>query len=410
MGGMRSAEGGGNDRLTRGLSCLFSRPTALSMRNTFRNKKRLLLTLFTLSLGGAIFIASFNVNVAIDEHIAAIARYVQADLDLMTDRPYRPDRIQNALASLPEINYIEGWGYGVTTYIDADGRDGPSVSVFAPPDGSELITPKLKSGRWFEPGEKNVICLSERFNYAYPDLSVGDKVKLEVAGTGDKTDWTVIGFFSMAGKSGGFLAYMPLASWQDISGAGKSLTKFQIVTKNRLDENSRAALTKEVEALLDRKGIRTTSIQRNDTFVADSARGLSVMSIFMMIMAVLVALVGCIGLTGTMSLNVMERTAEIGILRAIGASNRNVMKNVLTEGSLIGFMSWMLGSVLSVPIGIMLTNSLGNAIFGSRLSPGFTPLGYGLWLGLSLILSVISSTAPARSAVDLTIHEVLSVE
>ena len=134
------------------------------------------------------------------------------------------------------------------------------------------------------------------------------------------------------------------------------------------------------------------------------------MSIFMMIMAVLVALVGCIGLTGTMSLNVMERTAEIGILRAIGASNRKVMKNVLTEGSLIGFMSWMLGSVLSVPIGIMLTDSLGNAIFGSRLSPGFTPLGYGLWLGLSLILSVISSTAPARSAVDLTIHEVLSVE
>ena len=53
------------------------------------------------------------------------------------------------------------------------------------------------------------------------------------------------------------------------------------------------------------------------------------MSIFMMIMAVLVALVGCIGLTGTMSLNVMERTAEIDILRAIGASNRNVMKNVL---------------------------------------------------------------------------------
>ena len=410
MGGMRDAGGGENDRLTRGLTRLFSRPTALSMRNTFRNKKRLLLTLFTLSLGGAIFIASFNVNVAIDEHVAVIARYVQADLDLVTERPYRLDRIQNVLASVPEIEYIEGWGNGVPTYIDADGRDGPSVSIFAPPDGSEMITPNVKSGRWFEPGEKNVICLSERFNYAYPDLKVGDRITLEVAGTGDKTDWTVIGFFTMAGKSGGFLAYMPLQSWQNISGTGKSLTKFQIVTKNRLNDESRAALTKEVETLLDRKGIRTTSIQRNDSFVADSARGLSIMSIFMMIMAVLVALVGCIGLTGTMSLNVMERTAEIGILRAIGASNRNVMKNVLTEGLLIGFMSWILGSVLSVPIGIMLTNSLGNAIFGSRLSPGFTPVGYGLWLALSLILSVIASSAPAKSAVDLTIHEVLSVE
>lgn len=410
MGGMRDAGGGENDRLTRGLSRLFSRPTALSMRNTFRNKKRLLLTLFTLSLGGAIFIGSFNVNIAIDEHVAVIARYVQADLDLVTDRPYRIDRIRNVLASIPEIDYIEGWGFGTTTYIDTEGRDGPSVSVFAPPDGSDLISPNVKSGRWFEPGEKNVIALSERFNYTYPDLKPGDKITLEVTGTGKKTEWTICGFFTMAGKSGGFLAYMPLASWQSVAGTGNSLTKFQIVTRTRLDDRSRAELTQKVEDLLDERGIKTTSIQRNDSFVADAARGLSIMSIFMMIMAVLVALVGCIGLTGTMSLNVMERTAEIGILRAIGASNRNVMKNVLTEGLLIGFMSWVVGSILSVPIGIMLTNSLGNAIFGSRLAPGFTPLGYGLWLALSLILSVLASSAPAKSAVNLTIHEVLSVE
>ena len=127
-------------------------------------------------------------------------------------------------------------------------------------------------------------------------------------------------------------------------------------------------------------------------------------------MAVLVALVGCIGLTGTMSLNVMERTAEIGILRAIGASNRNVMKNVLTEGVLIGFMSWVIGAVLSVPVGKVLTDSLGSAVFGSRLPLGFTPVGYGLWLVLSLVLSVIASHAPARTAVALTIREVLAVE
>ncbi|MBR6088718.1 MAG: ABC transporter permease, partial [Anaerolineaceae bacterium] len=280
----------------------------------------------------------------------------------------------------------------------------------APPDGSVLISPNVKSGRWFHPGEKNVIALSERFNYAYPDLAVGDKITMEVKGTGNKTEWTVIGFFQMAGKSGGFLAYMPRSSWEPISGAGNRLTKFQIVTQNRLNNEQRASVTRKIETILDAQGIKTTSIQRNDSFVADSSRGLNIMSIFMMIMAVLVALVGCIGLTGTMSLNVMERTAEIGILRAIGASNRDVMRNVLTEGLLIGFMSWVIGSALSVPVGILLTDSLGRAIFGSRLLPGFTPLGYGLWLALSLVLSVLASRAPARSAVNLTIREVLSVE
>lgn len=410
MGGMRGAGGGDNDRLTRSLSRLFSRPTALSMRNTFRNKKRLTLTLFTLSLGGAIFIASFNVNTAIDEHVAVIARYVQADLDLVTDRPYREDQIRTVLKDVSEIDYIEGWGFGSATFIDSDGNDGPSMSVFAPPDGSELISPNVKTGRWFDPGEQNVIVLSERFSYTYPDIKVGDTITMEVKGTGVKTDWRVIGFFTMAGKSGGFLSYMPLSSWQRISGAGRSLTKFQIVTKNRLNDAQRAAITQEVEEILDRKGVKTTSIQRNDTFVADAARGLNIMSIFMMIMAVLVALVGCIGLTGTMSLNVMERTSEIGILRAIGASNRNVMKNVLTEGFLIGFMSWIIGSILSVPVGMLLTNSLGQAIFGSQLPLGFTPVGYVLWLVLSLVLSLIASGAPAKSAVNLTIREVLSVE
>ena len=380
------------------------------MRNTFRNKNRLILTLFTLSLGGGIFIASFNVNKAIDEHVAVIARYVQADLDLVTDRPYRLDQIQTILRDVPEIERIEGWGFGTATYIDPDGNDGPSMSIFAPPDGSTLISPNVKEGRWFEPGEQNVITLSERFNYTYPELKVGDKITIEVSGTGNKTEWTVIGFFTMAGKSGGFLSYMPLSSWTHISGAGERITKFQLVTHSRLDEEHRAALTKEVETILDTKGIKTTSIQRNDTFVADAARGLNIMSIFMMIMAVLVALVGCIGLTGTMSLNVMERTAEIGILRAIGASNRHVMKNVLTEGVLIGFMSWCVGSLLSVPVGILLTDSLGTAIFGSRLAPGYTPIGYVLWLGLSLILSMAASGAPAKSAVNLTIQEVLSVE
>ncbi len=410
MGGMRGADGGENDRLTRGLSRIFSRSTALSMRNTFRNKKRLILTLFTLSLGGAIFIASFNVNVAIDEHVAVIARYVQADLDLVTDRPYRLDQIQTVLSDVSEIDYIEGWGFGTAVYIDENENDGPSISVFAPPDGSELISPNVKEGRWFEPGEQNVICLSERFNFTYPDLKVGDKLTMEVKGTGNKTEWTIIGFFTMAGKSGGFFAYMPLSSWERISGAGNRISKFQIVTQNRLNDEQRASLTGKLEAILDERGIKTTSIQRNDTFVADAARGLNIMSIFMMIMAVLVALVGCIGLTGTMSLNVMERTAEIGILRAIGASNRNVMKNVLTEGVLIGLMSWLIGSVLSIPVSRVLTDSLGNAIFGSRLSLGFTPVGYGLWLALSLILSVLASRAPAKSAVNLTIREVLAVE
>ncbi|MHC1773668.1 MAG: ABC transporter permease [Flexilinea sp.] len=152
---------------------VFSRPTALSLRNTFRKKMRLFLTLFTLSLGGAIFIGTFNVIEAIDHHIISIGRYFQADLDVTTTVPYRSDRMIQSLSAISGVKMVEGWGAGSATLITDDDVDGPSVSVVAPPDDSALIFPKMKSGRWFIPGERNAIVLSERFHHSYPELKKG---------------------------------------------------------------------------------------------------------------------------------------------------------------------------------------------------------------------------------------------
>jgi putative ABC transport system permease protein len=96
-------------------------------------------------------------------------------------------------------------------------------------------------------------------------------------------------------------------------------------------------------------------------------------------MALLTAIVGSIGLTGTMSLNVMERTREIGVLRAIGASNRTLMSMVLTEGILIGMISWILASLAAFPISILMANALSQSLFGAPSNFGFTPL-FAIWI------------------------------
>ena len=67
-------------------------------------------------------------------------------------------------------------------------------------------------------------------------------------------------------------------------------------------------------------------------------------------MALLTALVGSIGLTGTMGMNVLERTREIGVMRSIGAVDQEIMRTVIVEGMLIGSISWILGALLSFPI------------------------------------------------------------
>ena len=54
------------------------------------------------------------------------------------------------------------------------------------------------------------------------------------------------------------------------------------------------------------------------------------------------AAVGVIGLTGTMSINVLESTREIGVMRAIGASDGAVAQVFIVEGLVIGLLSWLL--------------------------------------------------------------------
>ncbi len=127
-------------------------------------------------------------------------------------------------------------------------------------------------------------------------------------------------------------------------------------------------------------------------------------------MALLTAVVGSIGLAGTMSMNVLERTREIGIIRAIGASDRAVINMVMVEGVLIGVMSWVLGTLLSFPISSLLSNAI---IHGSFWRQGqvYLHAHRGIfWLAIVLVLSVLASVMPARNAARLTIREVLAYE
>ena len=82
----------------------------------------------------------------------------------------------------------------------------------------------------------------------------------------------------------------------------------------------------------------------------------------------------------TMSMNVLERTREIGILRAIGASNGAVRRLVMTEGMLIGAISWALAVILSFPLTLVLNVGVGAALFQMPLNFTFSWNGVIYWL------------------------------
>jgi putative ABC transport system permease protein len=170
------------------------------------------------------------------------------------------------------------------------------------------------------------------------------------------------------------------------------------------------ALGRTIEAHMVDRGYLVAQTEGGHSLTASAADGLNILTAFLLTMALLTAIVGSIGLAGTMSMNVLERTREIGIIRAIGASDGAVVNMVMVEGVLIGLMSWALGTLLSFPISSLMSNAINMALFGATAEFTFTPLGVILWLVIVLVLSVLASVVPARNAANLTIREVLAYE
>jgi putative ABC transport system permease protein len=124
----------------------------------------------------------------------------------------------------------------------------------------------------------------------------------------------------------------------------------------------------------------------------------------------LIAIVGGLGLMGTMSINVIERTREIGVMRAVGASDGSVIQVFVVEGIFIGLLSWMVGVVLALPIGKLLSDAVGVAFLEAPLSYTFSTKGTLLWLAIVVVLASLASILPAWNASRLSVREVLAYE
>ena len=386
-----------------------SRPLMISLRNTFRRRVRLILTLITLTLGGAIFISTFNVRGSIDAYVTRLRRYFIADVNLTFNRPYRLGNVSRDVGGLAGVANVEGWAAARAELVQADGTSGESVQLLAPPEGSRLLEPIVLKGRWLVPGDQSAITLSELFMEKFPDLRVGDTIELKV--NGDKTHWVVVGFFQFAGKSGGLFAYANYNELAQLTRSPGRSTVFRVVAQganHTLAEQNE--LGQRVEKRLEDLGYQVADVRAGLALQDSTSKGLNILTTFLLIMALLMAVVGSIGLMGTMSLNVLERVREIGIMRAIGASDRAISSMVMVEGMLIGFISWLLGCLVSVPISKLMSDAISGAIFGATSIFTFTPTGILIWFALVMFLSALASLLPARSAASLTIREVLSYE
>ena len=380
------------------------RPILLAMRNTLRHKGRLVQTLVVLIFGTALFISVLSVWASVNRTVEDFMRFHRYDVSVELERPYRLTRLQQEVTQVPGVVAVEGWSTGGATRLRSDGTEGDGLPVYALPAGSTFVEPRVSAGRWLGTGRNEIVVNSEVVDDE-PDLHVGGDVVLDIGGR--EATWHVVGIVPT--ESRGPAVYMALEDYAYVTRTPGQATKLQVVTE-RHDAASQEAVETRLRERLEARGIEVSGTETTQMMRSENKLMFTIIVAFLILMALLLAAVGGLGLTTTMSINMLERIREIGVLRAIGASNVSVRQIVLVEGIVMGLLSWAIGTLLSWPFSILMSKELGLALIGIPLSFHYSAIAAGLWFFVLQGVAVVASLGPARNAVRLTVREVLAYE
>lgn len=374
------------------------RTAAFGIRNAFRTRSRTVLTVFALSLGGAAFMVALNTGAAWDRVVDAEfdARRYTAEIQL--DRAYPTRQLEQTLGNVPQVNAMEAWNQYQAAIRLPEGGTGDVFGLLIPPSGTEMIDYPLLEGRWLRPGDENALVVTQVVDDPAPD--VGSEVIVEVDGI--NTSWTVVGIVrALTGGSTGVAYASNRPAGIGIDGSANHI---------RIAGDGTPSTLNDVEERLAENGISVVN-------VATAAEGrealddhLLIIVGLLMIMAILISVVGGLGLIEAMSISVLERRREFGVMRAVGASTGTVLQVVLVEGVLIAVLSWAVALVVSVPATVLVETITGQIFFQAPLVTTFSGLGAGLWLAIVVVLASIAGAFPALETTELPVHKALAYE
>jgi putative ABC transport system permease protein len=267
------------------------------------------------------------------------------------------------------------------------------------------MAPRVLEGRWLAEGDGQVVVANSDAQDEEPSLQVGSEVMLEIDGR--ESAWRVVGIVPT--ESRGPTIYAPLAAYSHAARTAGQATQLQ-VSSRRHGAEAQEALTEEIRAGLEARGLDVRDTITTDAIGNSNELMFSIVVSFLILLALLLAAVGGLGLSTTMSINIMERIREVGVLRAIGASNGSVRRIVLIEGMVIGLVSWLVGTGLSLLLSPIMSQQIGLALLKIPLTYQYSWGAAGLWFFALQVVAIVASLGPARGAVQLTVREVLAYE
>jgi putative ABC transport system permease protein len=297
-----------------------------------------------------------------------------------------------ALKLIEGIQYIYGQISGREDVYFLGESASLSISGVDPQIWQYVTTSDVESGRLLEPADKFVAVIGSGIAEDIFEQPVGTNMMLTINGRSVR----VVGILESEGGNSDRQIIMPIdAAVEVIEDAEKDSFDSIIVKVEDVDMVETVAEEIETKLMISRhvtERDRDFSIIELKSMIADVSEMLGSMNMFLGAIAAVSLVVGAVGIANTMFTSVLEKTKEIGTMKAIGAKNRDIMMIFIFNSAMVGFVGGALGVIFGSIVSVYLPPMLGMPTAGLSLEL----MVFGLLI--AMVIGVISGAVPAYRA------------
>ena len=400
----------------------------LAFKNIKERMSRSILTLLGIAIGIMAIISLMGIgegmNVAVEGELSSLSDTIIVNVgegfsifsfgqldnngEYLTERDItdieRISGVKEVNTQLTGIASLSFNGDDNTVMVTVTGMDVETMNL-------EYGFSDLSEGDLLQVGDQSKILIGYDVAHDYfdNDISVGSRVKI----SGNK--FFVNGIFSKQGMGGvSTNDDLVLLTSRDFQKAtGESNIYSATVTVYNVNEVENIAL--EIEHVINENhGDDDFASATSMSSILDSIQSvMGILQTVLIAIASIALIVASIGIMNTMLTSVMERTREIGIMKAIGATNKDIMSIFIIEGLLLSLVGGASGIILGVfgsqAVSIILSN-MGPGGGGPPLEPVITITAISLALSVSMVVGILSSLYPAWKAARMSPIEAVRYE
>jgi ABC-type lipoprotein release transport system permease subunit len=369
---------------------LLSGPARMGIRNVLRQKRRSAATIAQVAVATALALSLFALgrSIAVSVSQAYGTAHYDLEVDASSGSPPLDSRARSIAAATPDITRVEPV---LENEVQYQGQDYQAFGLGT----RTLYQYRLSGGRWFTTADAAATVPPAVLGPAVARTThavAGQTLTLGTAA--GLTRVKVIGIDTGQANNGG-VVYLPLAVLQQLTGMRGTSNALWLTTAS----HSHAAVDRATDAVAGRLAAAGYPVSTQELYVAasDNSATNDTFLAIIEVLGLLVVVIALMGLVSALTMGVIERTREIGILRCLGARARDIRRVFSAEGILLAALGWAFG----VPLSWLLLRGL--LIFITRdvgfdAAPVFPAISLPVALVAIIAITLIVIRLPLRRA------------